>query len=272
MSSDYRLARGPHATPEEGRCAMEWVSHLAGEPHSDRPACVSPVLRALCIALNDGLDKHQRQRLRPYLGRTIGTAEDGLDDARAWMAMDWLIRVYTPGWLALAGVIEAADALASLEAVQDEPALAAALNALKLARRDARAALRTARVARALPSAAGWSARNAAWASAEGAVWAVARGAVAGSSGQRACAAARAAAGDAAAAAARQSRARFKRAGAAAAARAAITPTIVALQQSAIVLLERMLPTETLVPSLVPAGPRETGPEGAWSRPVSPGT
>src|SRR5450755_3643388 len=193
MSSDYRLARGPHATPEEGRCAMEWVSHLAGEPHSDRPACVSPVLRALCIALNDGLDKHQRQRLRPYLGRTIGTAEDGLDDARAWMAMDWLIRVYTPGWLALAGVIEAADALASLEAVQDEPALAAALNALKLARRDARAALRTARVARALPSAAGWSARNAAWASAEGAVWAVARGAVAGSSGQRAWTAARAA-------------------------------------------------------------------------------
>ena len=38
MSSEYWLAHGPHATPEDGRCAMEWVSYLAGEPHSDQPA------------------------------------------------------------------------------------------------------------------------------------------------------------------------------------------------------------------------------------------
>ena len=53
MSSDYTLAYGTHANPDDGRCAMEWVSHLAGEPHSDQPKCVSPVLRAICIALND---------------------------------------------------------------------------------------------------------------------------------------------------------------------------------------------------------------------------
>ena len=40
MSSDYTLAYGTHANPEDGRCAMEWVSHLAGEPHSDQPRCV----------------------------------------------------------------------------------------------------------------------------------------------------------------------------------------------------------------------------------------
>jgi hypothetical protein len=52
MGTDYTLAYGTHQTPDEGRCAMEWVSHLAGEPHSDAPACVSPVLRAHCTSLN----------------------------------------------------------------------------------------------------------------------------------------------------------------------------------------------------------------------------
>jgi hypothetical protein len=104
MRSEYWLSHGPHATPEDGRCAMEWVSYLAGEPHSDQPGCVSPALRSICVSLNDGLEKNTRQRLRPYLARTIGTTHDGLDEARAWMAMDWLIRVYAPAWLELAGV------------------------------------------------------------------------------------------------------------------------------------------------------------------------
>jgi hypothetical protein len=65
MSTDYTLAYGTHASPEDGRCAMEWVSHLAGEPHSDEPACVSPVIRAFCVALNDGLDDEPRPGRRP---------------------------------------------------------------------------------------------------------------------------------------------------------------------------------------------------------------
>ena len=80
MGTDYALAYGTHATPEDGRCAMEWVSYLAGEAHSDEPACVSPVLRAFCTTLNDSLEDVPRQRLRPYLARTIGTATDGLDE------------------------------------------------------------------------------------------------------------------------------------------------------------------------------------------------
>ena len=51
MGTDYTLSYGTHSTPDEGRCAMEWVSYLAGEPHSDDPACVSPVLRAYCTSL-----------------------------------------------------------------------------------------------------------------------------------------------------------------------------------------------------------------------------
>jgi hypothetical protein len=256
MISDYTLAYGTHATPEDGRCAMEWVSHLAGEPHSDEPSCVSPVLRALCIALNDGLDDEPRQRLRPYLARTIGTADDGLDTERAWMAMDWLIRVYTPAWLRLAGLGQSADALSSLEQVVDEHGLLEALGRLEDGRRRARAARAEAFADRgpARPAAwasaltAGLAGREAAWACAGAAAWAGARVAVGDLAGDRARAAARAAAGDAAAISVRRARpsGEHPHGGDRAAARATLAPTLETLTESAIGLLERMLPTEQL--------------------------
>ena len=180
MGTDYRLAYGTHRTPEEGRCAMEWVSHLAGEPHSDDPACVSPVLRAYCASLNDSLDDERRQLLRPYLARTIGTADDGFDEARSWMVLDWLIRTYVPTWLAAAGLTGSADQLADLAPVMDASDLQVALVALKGTRGDARAvwssALGAARPAAWAPWAAGRAAaREAAWGSAGAAAWAAAR-------------------------------------------------------------------------------------------------
>jgi hypothetical protein len=260
MSTDYTLAYGTHATPEDGRCAMEWVSYLAGEPHSDEPACVSPVLRAYCTALNDGLDDAPRQRLRPYLARTIGTADDGLDETRSWMAMDWLIRVYTPAWLGLARLTDAAGRLTSLRPVVDVSDLHAALTALELARRDARGAWTAAlgahasrAAAWAVPWAAGRSAaREAAWGSAGAAAWAAARLAVGDIAGDRARAAARAAAGDAAAATARVARAGTGRAAAKEATRAALAPTLLALHESALALLDRMLPKEPLTTDYPP--------------------
>jgi hypothetical protein len=256
MTTDYTLAYGTHATPADGRCAMEWVSYLAGEPHGDEPACVSPVLRAYCTALNDGLDDGPRQRLRPYLARTIGTADDGLDEPRSWMAMDWMIRVYTPAWLELARLTDASERLTSLPAVVDVDDLHAALKALELARRDARAAFgahASRAAAWAVPWAAGRSAaREAAWGSAGAAAWAAARLAVGDIAGDRARAAARAAAGDAAAAAARVARAGTGRAAAKEATRAALAPTLVALHESALALLDRMLPKEPLTADYLP--------------------
>jgi hypothetical protein len=251
MSSDYTLAYGTHASPQDGRCAMEWVSYLAGEPHSDQPTCVSPVLRAMCIALNDGLDQGPRQRLRPYLTRTIGTAEDGLDSWRGWMAMDWLTRTYTPAWLRLARLAESADGLQDAPAVTDAASLASALELLEAARREARAA-RARAFGSPLPTgwavavAAGVAGREAAWACAGAAAWAAARIGVGDIAGDRARAAARAAAGDAAAIAVRHSRTSACHAGARAAAHAALEPTLQSLADSALGLLDRMLPTEAL--------------------------
>jgi hypothetical protein len=71
MSSDYTFAHGTHATPDEGRCAMEWVSYLAGEPHSDEPVCVSPVLRAFCTTLNS------QCRRSPASAAALSDPDDG---------------------------------------------------------------------------------------------------------------------------------------------------------------------------------------------------
>jgi hypothetical protein len=251
MGTDYTLAYGTHASPEEGRCAMEWVSYLAGEPHSDEPATVSKVLRSFCIALNDGLTDGPRQRLRPFLARTIGTADDGLDGARSWMAMDWLIRTYAATWLDLAGLDQTARRVASLPAVEDSRSLAAALIVLTDARREARAAWSAAVGAPRATTWAPWlagraAARETAWGVAGAAGWAAARVAVGDMAGDRARAIVRDIAGDAAATVAREGGAGLGRAAARRAAREALAPVIDRLQVSIFDLLDRMLPTVPL--------------------------
>lgn len=260
MSTDYTLGWGTHASPDDGRCAMEWVSHLAGEPHSDHPRCVSPVLRAFCTTLNDSLEDEPRQRLRPYLTRTIGTGDDGLDEARSWMAMDWLIRTYTRTWLRVAHLPRAAGRLSELPAVLSSSDLTPALEALHLARSESRAAWSAAlgpvRSAARTPWGAGRAAaRQAAWASAGAPAWAAARVAVGDIDGDRARALAREIGGDAAATIGRDARTGANRAAARDAVRAALAPIIDELHGSAFSLLDRMLPTAPLaIPVASPSG------------------
>jgi len=108
------LDHGGHNDFEEGHCATELVSWLADEPFSDHPACLSPVLGAFLRNWNDSLGEDGRQKLKPFLPRTIGTAEDGHDEERAWLVTDWLVRVCAPAWLELAGVKESPEALRAL--------------------------------------------------------------------------------------------------------------------------------------------------------------
>jgi hypothetical protein len=70
-----RLDRGRHPGPGRGACLMEATAHLAGEPYSDRPACVHPVLAALARVVNDAVSDQTRQALRPLAARLIGTAD-----------------------------------------------------------------------------------------------------------------------------------------------------------------------------------------------------
>jgi len=217
--SKITLLSGSHETREAGVCAMELVAWMAGEKHTDRPVCVSPVLAAFLRRWNDDLDDEGRQRLKPFLPRTIGTASDGHDELRGWLLTDWMVRVHTPAWLELAGVTEPAAALRALPQIRAIADLTAAQPALDAARGKAAAAW----------DAAWDAARDAAGGAAWDAAGAAARGAARDAAGDAAWAAAWAAARDAAGGAARD------------AARERLEPTKVSLQASAFELLDRLI-------------------------------
>jgi hypothetical protein len=87
---------GGAGSPAQGRlCIMSFAACLAGEPHTDDPACVSPVIRAFAIHVNDRMPREARQRLKPFAPRLIGT-RDTLDHERAEVLRDALERVILP--------------------------------------------------------------------------------------------------------------------------------------------------------------------------------
>jgi hypothetical protein len=66
-------------------CLLEAAAYVAGEPWSDSPECVSPVLAAFGRSWNDALDDENRQMLKPFIPRLVGTAARRAADA-AWAA------------------------------------------------------------------------------------------------------------------------------------------------------------------------------------------
>ena len=211
---ELTLDDGAHhdATPGQW-CLMEATAYLAGEPWSDHPACVSPVLGAYGRGLNDAWDDVQRQKLVPFIPRLLGTADDGQDEARSYLALDWLLRTYTPAWLDLAGHMAEAAALREHRRIVDM------------------AAVRSIEPAAQAAQAAAWSAASsAAGSAAESAASSAARSAAESAAAQ---AAAESAAGPAAWSAAWSA--------AWLAASSALTPTVEALQASALDLLDAMI-------------------------------
>ena len=136
------LEHGSHSRPEDGMCAMELVAFVAGEPFSDHPECVCPVLGAFVRAWNDGLPDDERDAiLKPILPRLIGTrGSNALAERRALMAADWLVRVHTPAWLRLAKLDSQADALAALPEITSMAQVPSIRAPIEAAHRDAVAA------------------------------------------------------------------------------------------------------------------------------------
>jgi len=133
------LGLGDHEQRDDGLCLMEAVAWFADEPHSAAPRCVSPVLISFGDRGNDGLPDERRQRLVPLIPRLVGTRGDGLDEQRAYMALDWLIRTYTPTWLELAGLTAHAQALRHLRRIVGLPTAQTAGPAVGAARSQAAA-------------------------------------------------------------------------------------------------------------------------------------
>jgi hypothetical protein len=85
-----RLSKGKHAAPSEGACVMELASMLAGEPFSDRPATVCPVIAGFMRAYNDRVDDDRRQDLYRYAAEVVGSrAEPEVEQARERRCLEW---------------------------------------------------------------------------------------------------------------------------------------------------------------------------------------
>ncbi len=85
-----KLSRGRHNSPEEGACVMELASMLAGEPFSDHPASVCPVIGSCLRAYNDWIDDDRRQDLYLYASKVVGTrATQDVQRARSERVTAW---------------------------------------------------------------------------------------------------------------------------------------------------------------------------------------
>lgn len=120
------IAAVPHPRRGLRLTLLELAAWIGGEPHSDAPASVSPVLAAYARWLATGLDDERRQSLVPYAARLVGTRATGLrrgawrplapeDERRTWLAVEWLAGTHAPACLRAAGLDRTA---ASLEKVR----------------------------------------------------------------------------------------------------------------------------------------------------------
>lgn len=175
-----KLSSGAHSQDSGKHCLLEVVSLFANEPFSDKPACVDYVLAEFGRTWNDSMrSDEEREQLKCYIVLLPGTAQgEALSQRRAWMAVDWAIRVNTAAWLELSpATAEHAAKLRALAPITSEQRLADAQVALDQALSAAAAASDVAWDAAwdaaryAARDAASDAARAAAWAAARAAAW-----------------------------------------------------------------------------------------------------
>ncbi len=96
------LSIGTHSGPEEGACVMELASMLAGEPFSDHPRSVCPVIGCFLRAYNDSIEDDQRQDLYGYAAKVVGSrAAVDVQLARAERLRSWAAERPKRRWLRL---------------------------------------------------------------------------------------------------------------------------------------------------------------------------
>jgi hypothetical protein len=159
------LKSGNHQPTDGEMCVMEAVAYVAGEPWSDAPQCACPVITVFMVSWNDSLpnDAERDRLLKPLIPLIVGTrSTKEVEERRGYMALDWMIRVYTPKWLDMVPALHAhAKELRELEAIADMAGAKAAGIKVRLASKDSAAA-----------GDAAWAAAwDAAWDAAGDAAW-----------------------------------------------------------------------------------------------------
>jgi hypothetical protein len=85
-----RLGKGRHNAASEGACVMELASMLAGEPFSDHPRAVCPVIAGFLRRYNDQLPDGQQDELYAYASLAVGTSGSrSARRARARRLLEW---------------------------------------------------------------------------------------------------------------------------------------------------------------------------------------
>lgn len=90
-----QLVRGKGQRWTGRLCIMSFVALLAGERHTDAPVTASPFIRHFAIGLNDAMPEQERQRLKLFAPRIVGT-NDGLDAERARLAQRAFLEEIVP--------------------------------------------------------------------------------------------------------------------------------------------------------------------------------
>lgn len=94
-----KLSKGQHSSPGEGACVMELASMLAGEPFSDHPVSVCPVIGSFLRSYNDFVDDERRQDLYMYAARVVDSRGSGaIQNARAERLALWIANFKRRGW------------------------------------------------------------------------------------------------------------------------------------------------------------------------------
>ena|SRR5207244_4211391 len=150
------LIHGSHGDHFDGECCLvEKANRIAScvpafrerygaAQFADDHPSISRVCRSMAIGLNDmrwESDEARTEALDRFSIALLGTkTTDADDETRAWMATDWLVRVYTPAWLRLAGLTDDAQALESLARIADSTLARAARPTIDAARSKVAAA------------------------------------------------------------------------------------------------------------------------------------
>ena len=94
-----KLSKGKHSSPEGGACVMELASMLAGEPFSDHPQSVSPVIGSFLRAYNDAIEDDRRQDLYACASKVVGSrGSTDVERARGDRVLEWTAEIRTRRW------------------------------------------------------------------------------------------------------------------------------------------------------------------------------
>jgi hypothetical protein len=138
--ADLVLLKGRHDAREKGVCVMEAVAWLAGEQHTDHPACACPVIATFARRLNDTVDDADRQRLREFIPQLVGSkATREVEIRRGFVAADYVVRVITPLALEACGRPDLAKRLLDCAPIIDKATAIAARDVSHEVRRAAAA-------------------------------------------------------------------------------------------------------------------------------------